>query len=87
VNTSNTYQTILGFGGAFTEAASYVFSTMSKSIQEQIIEMYWGPTGLHYTVGRIHMNSCDFCIASYSEDDTPNDFALITLIYLMTSSG
>jgi glucosylceramidase len=56
VNTSNKYQTILGFGGAFTEAAAYVFSTLNKTLQQKIIEAYWGPTGIHYTVGRIHMN-------------------------------
>jgi len=76
VNTSSKYQTILGFGGAFTEAAAYVYSTLSANIQQQIVNAYWGPEGIHYTVGRIHMNSCDFCLATYSEDDTRNDFSL-----------
>jgi glucosylceramidase len=37
--------------------------------RRQFLNAYWGPTGIGYTVGRVHMNSCDFCVASYSFDD------------------
>jgi glucosylceramidase len=32
--------------------------------------------GLNYTVGRLHMNSCDFSIDSYSCDDVEGDYTL-----------
>jgi len=76
VNPTAKYQTVLGFGGALTEAAAYVYSTLSPALQKQVIEAYYGATGIHYTVGRIHMNSCDFSLASYSEDDSRNDYLL-----------
>jgi glucosylceramidase len=38
--------------------------------------MYFGENGLNYKVCRVHMNSCDFSLASYSADDSPDDFLL-----------
>jgi len=76
VNTNATYQTILGFGAAFTEASAYMYSQMKPSIQNQIRELYFGKTGIHYTVCRTHINSCDFSLASYSFDDTAGDYSL-----------
>lgn len=31
---------------------------------------------LLYSLGRVHINSCDFCISPYSFDDTEDDFKL-----------
>lgn len=60
-------QTILGFGGAFTEAAAYNYAQMSASDKEKFLEAYFGKTGTHYQVGRIPMGSCDFALSPYSE--------------------
>jgi len=76
INPNQKFQTLLGFGGAFTEAAAYVYSTLNRNLQEKFVEAYWGPSGIRYTVGRIHMNSCDFSLGSYSADDDRNDFTL-----------
>jgi hypothetical protein len=76
VDLGQTFQEIFGFGGAFTEAAAYVLSLLPEAVQQQVIDLYFGPSGQNYTVGRVHMNSCDFSLASYSFDDTPGDFAL-----------
>jgi hypothetical protein len=45
--------------------------------------MYFGPSGIGYTLGRIHINSCDFSLASYSFDDVVNDFEVITIVLLL----
>ncbi|KAJ4456772.1 putative O-Glycosyl hydrolase family 30 [Paratrimastix pyriformis] len=77
INVDKKYQALLGFGGAFTEAAAHNFAQMSPAKQAELLEAYFGPSGNQYTVGRIHMNSCDFSInGSYSYDDTRDDFAL-----------
>jgi O-Glycosyl hydrolase len=61
------FQTITGFGGAFTEAAAYNFSKLSKGQQERILDLYFDPKeGLRYSLGRIAMNSCDFALENYS---------------------
>mmetsp|Transcript_68638 Transcript_68638/g.223305 ORF Transcript_68638/g.223305 Transcript_68638/m.223305 type:complete len:488 (+) Transcript_68638:253-1716(+) len=66
-------QTIEGFGGAFTDAAATVFAKLSPSVQSRVIEDYFDESGLGYTMGRVHINSCDFSQDSYSFDDTQDD--------------
>lgn len=70
-------QTIQGFGGAFTEASAVVFAQLSREQQDQIIEGYWGDTGIGYTLGRVHINSCDFSTESYNFDNVDGDFDLL----------
>lgn len=67
---------ILGFGGAFTEAASLNFHSLDKEGQEAVLELLFGSSGLGYSKGRVHINSCDFSIQSYSFDDVEDDFDL-----------
>jgi len=71
------YQTILGFGGAFTDAATHVILEMPKAKQEEILRAYFDPDqGNHYTLCRTHINSCDFSINSYSYDEHAGDTEL-----------
>lgn len=65
-----------GFGGAFTEASAVVFSKLGPEWKKKVVEDYWGPTGIGYTLGRIHINSCDFSTSSYSFDEVDGDFGL-----------
>jgi hypothetical protein len=67
---------ILGFGGAFTEASALNFHSLQREGQEAVLELLFGKTGLGYTKGRVHINSCDFSVESYSFDDTVDDFDL-----------
>ena len=71
-----TYQTVEGFGGAFTDAAGYVFSLMPEALRRSFIDGYFGPDGLGYTVGRTSVDSCDFSREMYAADDVPGDTAL-----------
>jgi glucosylceramidase len=61
-----TYQTHLGFGGAFTESAAYVWSKLSHTKQQLIIDLYFSKDGLRYNMGRTHINSCDFSLENYT---------------------
>ena len=70
------YQRIEGFGGAFTDAAGYVFSLMPKELQRQFLDGYFSKEGLGYTCGRTSIDSCDFSRECYASDDTPGDTAL-----------
>ncbi|MNI05927.1 Glucuronoxylanase XynC precursor [compost metagenome] len=67
LNPEQSFQTVIGFGGAFTEAAAYTLSRMSNEKREEIIERYFHPTdGLGYTLGRVHIHSCDFALGNYT---------------------
>ena len=61
-----TFQTLLGFGGAFTEAVGFVYANLSKETQREIVNAYFGPEGLGYTLGRCSVDSCDFSLGNYS---------------------
>ena len=67
---------IIGFGAAFTEAAALNYETLSPRGKEVFMELVYGKSGLGYALGRVHINSCDFSIKSYSFDDTDGDFEL-----------
>mmetsp|Transcript_4108 Transcript_4108/g.7528 ORF Transcript_4108/g.7528 Transcript_4108/m.7528 type:complete len:485 (-) Transcript_4108:1403-2857(-) len=76
INTSKTFQKIIGFGGAFTEAAAYNFYKLSAAAQAKVLQAYFGDEGIAYTLGRIHINSCDFSLKSYNFNDVKGDYKM-----------
>eukprot|EP01032_Pedospumella_encystans_P014845 gene14845-17027_t len=70
------FQEVLGFGGAFTEASAVNFYKLPPDVQNNVIELYFGKNGIGFTVGRVHINSCDFALESYSFDNIDGDFEL-----------
>ena len=76
VDTSKKYQTIEGFGGAFTEASAKTWMRLPLHERKRVIDLYFGENGAGYTVGRVHMNSCDFCVSSYDFAPVDNDYEL-----------
>lgn len=71
-----TQQTILGFGAAFTDAATRTMNSLSQNARMNIINTYFSRTGIEYNIGRIPMASCDFSTRIYSYDDTVGDLSL-----------
>uniref|UniRef100_A0AAV1UWU4 Glucosylceramidase n=1 Tax=Peronospora matthiolae TaxID=2874970 RepID=A0AAV1UWU4_9STRA len=77
VDVATQFQEIMGFGGAFTEAAALQFQRLSLEKQEELLTLYFDPDkGSAYTFGRVPMGSSDFSRASYSFDDVVNDTTL-----------
>ena len=77
IDADKRFQTIEGFGGAFTEAAAYTFSKMGPEAQSAILKAYFDPIEGHgYSLCRTHINSCDFSLGNYAYDETPGDSAL-----------
>lgn len=77
VDTGQEFQQIIGFGGAFTEAAAFLFAHLSPDKQEEILRAYFHPEdGIGYSLGRTHMNSCDFSLGSYSCAEVRGDAGL-----------
>ncbi|HEY5561661.1 MAG TPA: glycoside hydrolase family 30 protein [Clostridiaceae bacterium] len=72
-----TYQEILGFGGAFTEAASVTIDKMSDDKKKEILEAYFSlEKGIGYSFLRTHINSCDFSTENYAYDEVEGDYNL-----------
>ena len=60
-------QEMLGFGGAFTEASACNYSLMDDETKKSFIKAYFDKeSGIGYTLGRSHINSCDFSIDMYT---------------------
>lgn len=72
-----TYQTITGFGGSFTEASAYLLNQVSPENREKILEAYFGESGAKYSLTRTHMNSCDFSLSNYSYAPVDGDTELV----------
>ena len=67
LNTDKSYQTMMGFGGAFTESSAYNLIRINKDQREAAIKAYFDPVeGLGYTIGRVSIHGCDFSLNSYT---------------------
>ena len=59
VDETKTYQTHMGFGAAFTEAAALTLREAGAK-REEVIRACFGKEGLRYRLGRVPIHSCDF---------------------------
>jgi glucosylceramidase len=67
VDPSKNYQTMLGIGGALTDAAAEVFAKLPKPKQDELIQAYYNTeNGIGYTLARTNIASCDFSSSSYN---------------------
>ncbi|MEP6989454.1 MAG: glycoside hydrolase family 30 beta sandwich domain-containing protein [bacterium] len=70
VDPSKRAQTIMGVGGALTDASAETFAKLPAAKQREVLEAYFDPQkGIGYTIGRTHIHSCDFSSASYTYVD------------------
>lgn len=76
INASQEFQTITGFGGAFTESSAYLLNQMSKENRDRILRAYFAKEGARYSLTRTHMNSCDFSLNNYSYTPVAGDTEL-----------
>ncbi|XP_033343094.2 lysosomal acid glucosylceramidase isoform X1 [Megalopta genalis] len=77
LNRSKTYQTILGFGGAFTDSVGINIKKLSPATQDQLIRTYYDPkVGSRYNLGRVPIAGTDFSTRGYTYDEDENDTSL-----------
>jgi len=78
VDPSKTFQSVLGIGGALTDASAETFYKLPAQKQQEILTAYFDTkTGIGYTLARTHIQSCDFSSDTYSYV-ADNDAALKT---------
>ena len=76
LDSSKKYQTITGFGAAFTESSAYLLNQLSKSKRDEVLKAYFSADGANYSLTRTHMNSCDFSLKNYSYAPVEDDITL-----------
>ncbi|MCR9250001.1 MAG: glycosyl hydrolase family 30, partial [bacterium] len=70
------FQSIQGFGGAFTESSAYLLNQLSSDKRDEILKAYFSENGANYSLTRTHINSCDFSLTNYSYAPLEGDTAL-----------
>lgn len=67
VNPDKRFQSMLGIGGAITDASAEVFSTLSPAKQSELIAAYYDKDkGIGYSLARTTIHSSDFGSGSYT---------------------
>src|SRR6202022_1894897 len=67
VDPAKRFQTILGVGGALTDASAETFAKLPKAKQQEILNAYFDvKKGIGYTLARTNIHSCDFSSDSYT---------------------
>jgi len=67
VDPSKTFQTILGIGGALTDASAETFFKLPKDKQDELMKAYYDANnGIGYSLARTNIQSCDFSSGSYT---------------------
>ena len=67
IDPHKSFQTMLGIGGAITDAAAETFAKLPKESQQELLNAYFDrEKGIGYTLIRTNMNSCDFSSDNYT---------------------
>lgn len=73
VDPAHSFQTLVGIGGALTDASAETFAKLPKAKQAELLQAYYSAEkGIGYTLARTNINSCDFSSDTYTyviEDD------------------
>jgi glucosylceramidase len=67
VDPSKRSQTMLGIGGALTDASAEVFAKLPRARQQEFLDAHYDVgKGIGYTLARTNIHSCDFSSGSYT---------------------
>uniref|UniRef100_A0A182IUS7 Glucosylceramidase n=1 Tax=Anopheles atroparvus TaxID=41427 RepID=A0A182IUS7_ANOAO len=78
IDAERRFQTVEGFGGAFTGAVSYNLAKLRAPLRESIYKSYYSKVvGIGYSFMRIPIGGCDFDLDPWAYNELPvNDAAL-----------
>ncbi|RYY09588.1 MAG: glycosyl hydrolase, partial [Chitinophagaceae bacterium] len=67
IDAGKTFQTIVGIGGAITDASAETFARLPTETQKEFLTAYFDQNrGIGYTLARTNINSCEFSSGSYT---------------------
>jgi glucosylceramidase len=70
---SRTYQEVLGFGAALTDASCYMLNRLSASAREELLREFFAPSEGNFSVCRICLGASDYATKVYSYDEGEAD--------------
>lgn len=74
--TSNTKQTIKGFGGCFNEAGFDILKQLDEEKCKSILDSLFTQEGCNFNIGRLPMGASDYALEWHSYDETSGDYEL-----------
>jgi len=81
VDPTKSFQSLLGIGGALTDASAETFAKLPKEKQQELLTAYYDTLkGIGYTLARTNIHSCDFSSDTYTyvadNDSTLKSFSI-----------
>ena len=81
VDPTKTFQTMVGIGGAITDASAEVFAGLPETARKELLNAYFDKEqGIGYNFARTNLGSCDFSSESYGyvedNDSTLSSFSV-----------
>ncbi len=73
IDPSHTYQEVLGFGAALTEASAYMIQQLDPPVRERFLHELFSPSELGISTTRICVGSSDYATGMYSYDEGDPD--------------
>jgi glucosylceramidase len=73
IDATRTYQEVLGFGAALTEASAYMINQLDPAAREQFLHELFSPSELGISTTRICVGSSDYATTLYSYDEGEPD--------------
>ncbi len=71
---NKTFQSVIGIGGALTDASAETFYKLPADKQQEIINAFFDKEkGIGFSLARTNIHSCDFSSSSYTYAETPGD--------------
>ncbi len=73
IDTGKTYQTIVGFGAAVTDASAWLLQNKLSAPARHalLLELFGPPPGLDFNMARLTIGASDFSLQPYTLDDMP----------------
>ena len=76
VDPTTTFQPMLGFGCAYTDASCFLLNTMPAEARQPFLRETFSPQGMALNVGRTSIGASDYSRDVYSYDDVPDDVTM-----------
>ena len=67
---NNSHQTLMGFGGAITDAVAENLQKVDPKVKQSIMEVYFSRRGANYNIARVPIGGSDFSTHQYTYDDS-----------------
>ncbi len=73
IDPAKSYQDVLGFGAAFTDAACYNFNQLTPDSREQLLHEFFSPSEMNLSVCRTCIGASDYATKAYSYSEVGPD--------------